>query len=153
MSNMKKRLFTLFVTALAGVTALLMAGCEMALPTAPSELTTGIVIYERTNFLGKSALVKTSIADLGDFKGPCNAEDGLSIIFSPQTPITTSSWDDCIASIRVTPGWRAIVYRDPDFKGRSLEVMADAIDLKLAVNVGLNREISSIRLFPPLSPF
>jgi hypothetical protein len=53
----------------------------------------------------------------------------------------------------VTPGWRAIVYRDPDFKGRSLEVMADAIDLKLAVNVGLNREISSIRLFPPLSPF
>ena len=153
MFNITRRYSRVFTTGLTGVTALLMAGCEMALPTVPSEMTTGIVIYADTNFRGKSALVKASLQDLGDFGGPCKASDApiFSAVFDlPRT--TTDSWDDCISSIRVAPGWRAVVYRDPNFKGRSLEVESDVIDLKLVANGGLNREISSIRLFPP-SPF
>jgi hypothetical protein len=50
---------------------LLLVACQKSLPTAPSEVTSGITIYEHANFLGQSALVTQSITDLKDFKGPC----------------------------------------------------------------------------------
>ena len=156
MSNMKQRYFKSFVAVLAAVTAPLMAGCEMALPTGPSELTKGIVIYEDATFLGKSAHVTTSIRDLWDVKGPCKSTDVaagviVSILGQEAVNSTTESWDDCISSLQVTPGSRAIVYSDPDFHGRSLEVVSDVANLQLAAAnpIGMNDQISSIRVVPP----
>ena len=145
-----------FVVALAGVTAFLMAGCSSGLPTAPSELMKGIGIYQDADFRGRSASVMTSIRDLGNLSsGPCKAVDtGASVINfisgalagGSTSTIESKSWDDCISSIRVAPGAHAIVYRDPDFHGQSLEIVSDVPDLKL---VRMNDEISSIRVVSP----
>jgi len=55
----------------------LASGCEQVLPTAPSELTTGIVVYEHANYLGQSAHVTKDIRDLKDIdEGPCVVRHG-----------------------------------------------------------------------------
>ena len=92
---------------------LLLDGCEKSLPTAPAELTTGIVIYQDANFLGPSAHITEDITDLEKFRGPCERSDGDSV---------TESWDDCVSSVRVAPGWRATLYEDPNFKGWAADV-------------------------------
>ena len=130
---------------------LLIAGCEglPSLPTAPSELTRGVSIYEHANFLGESALVETSQSDLKDFDGPCehteSAGDGSTS--------TTYDWNDCISSIRIAPGWRAVIYRDDDYKGQSLQLAGDVPNLQLVTGScshdGLNDCVTSIALFAP----
>ena len=88
-------------------------GCRDRLPTAPSELTAGIVIYQDANFLGQSAHITADISDLKKVRGPCERSDDNG---------TTDSWDDCVSSVRVAPGWRATLYEDPDFKGWAADV-------------------------------
>ena len=122
---------------------LLLAGCEMTLPSAPSDLTTGIVIFEHANYLGRSAHVTTDIEDLRDYKeGPCETD-------SESGP----DWNDCISSVRIAPGWRATLYRNPDFKGESVEAASDLSNLQLEKGTcdhdGLNDCITSIRLHRP----
>lgn len=88
---------------------------------------------------------------------PCKSTDVaagviVSILFQEPVDSTTESWDDCISSIQVTPGSRAIVYSDPDFHGRSLEVASDVAKLQLATAAnpfGMNDQIFSIRVVPP----
>ena len=99
--------FTAIVSAL-----LLSDGCNDKLPMAPSELTSGIAIYQHANFLGPSAHVTTDIADLAKVRGPCQPADDDA----------ADSWDDCVSSIRVAPGWRATLYEDPGFKGWAADV-------------------------------
>ena len=70
----------------------LFLGCRDSLPTAPSELATGIVVYEHANFLGASAHITEDISDLSEFKGPCVEPSGDS---------TSDVWNDCISSVRV----------------------------------------------------
>jgi hypothetical protein len=41
-----------------------LAACQKSLPTAPSDWSTGIIIYEHANYLGKSALVDRDLANL-----------------------------------------------------------------------------------------
>ena len=129
---------------------LLVAGCEKKLPTAPSDLTSGIVVYEHANFQGRSALIDRDIKDLKDFDGPCRHD---SSYVSGDTSIsdTTTDWNDCMSSIRVAPGWRATIYRDDDFKGQSLQVTEDVPNLQLVSGTcshdGLNDCITSIRVF------
>ncbi|HUP40376.1 MAG TPA: peptidase inhibitor family I36 protein [Vicinamibacterales bacterium] len=118
-----------------------LSGCEMSLPAAPSELTSGIIIYEHANYLGQSAHMTKDIKHLGSVdRGPCIAEDA-------------SNWNDCVSSVRVAPGTRATVYRDPDFKGESLEVSGDIPNLQLAKGScphdGLNDCVTSIRIGNP----
>src|SRR5215203_4566747 len=136
------------VTCVATVVALLL-GCEQTLPSAPSELTTGIVIYEHANYLGESAHITSDVKDLGDFRGPC--EDTSYDANGGST--TTHEWNDCISSIRVAPGWRATVYENDDFKGESLELSSDVANLQLVKGTcnhgGLNDCISSIRVNRP----
>ena len=43
--------------ACAALFVALLLGCKHGLPSAPSELTTGIVIYEHANYLGAAAHV------------------------------------------------------------------------------------------------
>ena len=88
-------------------------GCRDRLATAPSELTTGIVIYQHANFDGASAHITADIADLEKVRGPCERRDDDGV---------TDSWDDCVSSVRVAPGWRATLYEDPNFKGWAADV-------------------------------
>jgi len=87
--------------------------CRGKLPTAPDELTAGIVIYEHANWEGRSAHVTADIRNLQDFDGPCRRSDGENVV---------NSWDDCVSSVRVAPGWRATLYEDPNFKGWAADV-------------------------------
>jgi Peptidase inhibitor family I36 len=132
--------------------ALLMgtAGCETAsLPSAPSDLSSGVSIYEHANFLGDSALLGTSSTNLSEFKGPCEhtSTDGNG------TTTYTYDWNDCVSSVRVAPGWRAILYRDTNYRGQALEVAADAPNLQLVAGTcshdGLNDCVTSIKVIAP----
>ena len=131
---------------------LLLGSCSKNLPGAPSELTTGITIYENANFGGASALLTKDVSDLRDFNGPCEVTTTLTLPNGSVQTSTTRTWNDCISSIRVAPGWRATVYRDDDFKGQSLEVAADVPNLQLVPGScdhdGLNDCITSIRVRP-----
>ena len=133
---MRRALFRCAVAALA-----LLSGCETTLPSAPSELTTGIVVYEHANYLGESAHITMDIKDLKDIdRGPCKTEDA-------------SNWNDCISSVRVAPGTMATIYRDENFKGESVEVGVDIPNLQLAKgscsHEGLNDCVTSIRIGRP----
>jgi hypothetical protein len=47
-----------------------------SLPPAPSQVTSGLTVYEHANYLGSTALVTSSISNLDDFKGPCEHDEG-----------------------------------------------------------------------------
>src|SRR5262245_47139979 len=92
--------------------------CTPTLPSAPLELTEGVVVYQHANYLGPSAHITSNIDNLQKFKGPCTqtSDNGDG------TSSTVESWEDCISSIRVAPGWRATLYEDRDFKGWAADI-------------------------------
>jgi hypothetical protein len=131
-----------------------LAACGgVSLPTAPSEITRGVSIYEHANFLGESALLTASEQDLAGYKGPCEHSD------TDQWGTTsyTYDWNDCVSSVRVAPGWRAILYRDTRYRGQSLELTADAPNLQLVAGTcsheGLNDCVTSIKVIAPGAAF
>ena len=132
--------FTAIVSAL-----LLLDGCNDKLPTAPSELTAGIVIYRHANFVGPSAHVTTDIADLAKVRGPCEPADDDA----------ADSWDDCVSSVQVAPGWRATLYEDPNFKGWAADVGEEHVANYQLVRGPCSHDTfndcaSSVRVFPPV---
>ena len=130
--------------ALAAALALVVS-CKGRLPTGAAELTGGINIYEHADFAGQSAHLTKDASDLADYKGPCEHYS-----YSTYGSSTYYDWDDCISSIKVTPGWRATIYRDSGFDGEALYVTSDAPNLQLVRGTcdagGLNDCISSIRV-------
>jgi hypothetical protein len=122
--------------------ATLAHGCSPdELPMAPTPLTAGIVLYEHANFLGNSAHLTGDIADLRDFRGLCFQGDDAS----------SRNWNDCVSSVRVAPGWRATLYRDPNYHDDALEITEDVADLQLVLRHdcdqgGLNDCVSSVRV-------
>jgi hypothetical protein len=136
----------LFWSTVVGAGAVLILGaCASSLPTAPSQVTNGVAIYEHADYAGESALVTEDIKDLKDVKGPCRkpSSDGDEDI----------GWSDCISSIRVAPGWRATLYRDDGFKGEQLELTSDAHNLSEmpggCSKGGFNDCATAIRVFRP----
>ena len=132
---------------LAGLT--LFAGCQQqSLPTAPAELTSGIVIFEHANYMGASAYVTEDLKNLEDVKGPCVKTES-----SGETTTTKYVWGDCISSIRVAQGWRASAYRNDGYSGDRFDVTGDVPNLQLVPGDcskgGFNDCISSIRLIRP----
>jgi hypothetical protein len=120
-----------------------MPGCSAPeLPMSPSSLTTGIVLYEHANFLSNSAHLTSDIRDLCDFAGPCLHDDGNGSV--------SRDWNDCVSSVRVAPGWRATIYRGPNFDDDALEVIADVPNLQLVSGDcpkdGMNDCVSSVRV-------
>ena len=95
------------------------------LPTAPSELLTGIVVYQHANFLGASAHITEGISDLRDFEGPCQGQK-TSFEDPPEY-----SWNDCISSVRVAPGWSATLYRDDRYRDDAISITADIPNLQV----------------------
>jgi Peptidase inhibitor family I36 len=140
MSRSHARRQGLAIALLAG-----MAGCDTAsLPMAPSELTSGVSLWEHADFQGNSALLTESEANLANFSGPCAHDDGNT---------TIHDWNDCVSSVRVAPGWRAIIYRDDDYDGQSVELTADAPNLQLVPGScshdGLNDCVTSVKVIAP----
>lgn len=126
-----------------GGLALVSVACQEMLPTAPDELDRGIVVYEHADYLGESAHITSNVEDLKDFEGPCIEVDDGS---------TLHSWNDCISSIRVAPGWRVTVYEDDDFDGDNLDLTSESSNLTFERNgckTGFNDCITSIRVFAP----
>lgn len=125
---------------------MVVMACQEHLPTAPSDVTSGITIYEHADFVGASALVDRDLENLEDFNGPCEHTYYPAV----GNPYTVRDWEDCISSIRVAPGWEATVYRDGDYKGQSLVTTTDVANLKFVAGScdkdGLNDCISSIRV-------
>jgi hypothetical protein len=101
---------------------LLLAGCEGddVITLGPTPADQGIVIFLHTDFRGPSQALNVDVPDLTRTEGPCSsgAEGEMP------------SWRECVSSIRVLPGWSAILYRDEDFKGRSVTVPSDTPDLR-----------------------
>jgi hypothetical protein len=122
-------------------------GCQeqSSLLTGPTALGFGIIVYEHADYTGESGHITRDIADLRDFEGPC-----LHFRSDTYGPTTDENWNDCISSVRVAPGWRAVLYRDKDFRGEQLEVTADVPNLRHEPgncdDVGFNDCISSVRL-------
>ena len=118
------------------------------LPAAPSELTTGIVIYQHANFLGESAHITSDVENLESVRGPCVRTD----TDANGNSSSTDSWDDCASSIRVAPGWRATLYEDPKFKGWAADVGEENVANYQLVRGPCSRDTfndcaSSIRVF------
>ena len=131
------------VTAIALVAV--AHGCTPnELPMAPSPFTAGIILYEHANFLGNSAHLTADTPDLRDFRGPCLHGDDAS----------ARDWNDCVSSVKVAPGWRATLYRDPNYRDDALEIAADVPNLQLVrehdcSRGGLNDCVSSVRVRQP----
>jgi len=132
-------------TALA--VCLPLYGCQKDLPTAPSDWSTGIIIYEHANFLGDSNLVDKNVSDLKSYKGPCVETDSTG---PNGQSSTTYSWKNCISSIRVATGWKATLYTNTGYGGKSVEITADVTNLQLVSgdcdHGGFNDCIESIRV-------
>jgi hypothetical protein len=133
------------VVTVSTVLLTLVAACQKKLPTGPSDLAEGVIVYEHANFQGTSAHLTQSVADLRDFKGPCehtsSTENGTD---------TTLDWNDCISSIRVASGWQVEVFRDGNYRGQSHRSTADVPNLQLTQGTcdhdGLNDCATSIRV-------
>jgi hypothetical protein len=108
-------------------------------PLGPTPLDQGIVVYVHSGYRGTSQQIGADVADLNKAEGPCSIDENGG----------GGSWNDCISSIRVLPGWTAKIYGDKDFRGASLDVSADIPDLS-AINAdcshSFNDCISSIRV-------
>jgi hypothetical protein len=122
-------------------------GCQKKLPLSPSDWSSGIIIYEHANYLGESAFVEKDIANLDDYKGPCFTTSTNS---STNTSDTHYFWKNCISSIRVAAGWKATLYVDTNFRGKSVEISADVSNLQLLPgdcdHDGFNDCIESIKV-------
>jgi len=124
--------------------ATLAQGCSPEeLPMAPTPFSAGIILYEHANFLGNSAHLTGDLADLREFRGPCIKGDDAS----------SRDWNDCVSSVRVAPGWRATLYRDPNYHDDALEITEDVANLQLVRahdcnHGGLNDCVSSVRVRP-----
>ena len=101
--------------------AFLTIACGSFERLGPTPLDEGVIVYIHADFIGSSQQVNSDVADFGNVEGPCVTGSDDS---------ATATWDDCISSIRILPGWRATLYRDPNFRGASIEVTEDLHDLK-----------------------
>ena len=128
---------------------LLLSGCDgyPSFPTAPSELTSGIALYQHADYAGESAVITEDQKNLKEVLGPCGDQ-------SDENASGEVGWSDCLSSVRIAPGWRAILYRDDGFKGEQLDVTADVPNLTQKPGTcskgGLNDCVTSIRVFRPL---
>jgi hypothetical protein len=102
----------------AAAVALLIPACGTA-PLGPTPLDEGIVVDIHSGFRGTSQQVGADVTDLTKAEGPCAIDENGG----------GGSWNDCISSIRVLPGWTARIYGDKNFRGAVLDVTSDIPDL------------------------
>jgi hypothetical protein len=113
------RPFLITMGVLAGFVLVAACADDMSAigPTPPGE---GIVIFLHADFAGPSQALNVDVPDLSKVDGACSSgAEG-------ETP----SWSDCISSVKVMPGWTAMLYRDKNYKGASVAVNADTPSLR-----------------------
>ena len=122
------------------VLSLLIPACGGVEPLGPTPVDRGVLVFMHSGFRGTSQQVGADVTDLTRIEGPCNiGEEG-----------GTGSWNDCISSIRVLPGYYARLYGDRNFRGAVLEVTEDVLDLKALhgdCSGSFDDCVSSIRVF------
>jgi hypothetical protein len=117
----------------------LLSACGGPQPLGPTPLDEGVIIFMNAGFRGTSQQVGTDVADLTRVEGPCALSDS-----------GTGTWNDCMSSIRLLPGWGARLYGDKNFQGAVLEVSDDIPDLaRISGDCSGSYDdcISSIRVF------
>ena len=110
-------------------------------PLGPTPQDEGIVIYVHAGFRGTSQAIAADVRNLASVEGPCSkgTEDSISL-----------TWDDCVSSIKVMPGWAATIYRDREFRGASFDVTGDAENLAAisgSCDGSFNDCVSSLRVY------
>jgi hypothetical protein len=129
-----------FRVTCAFIVALVLGACGGPEPLGPTPLDQGIVIYMHSGFRGTSQIVPSDTAKLRDVQGPCGTDEDES----------SRTWNDCISSVRVFPGWAATLYGDSDFRGATLEVTEDIVNLgalRGSCDGSYDDCISSIRVY------
>jgi hypothetical protein len=124
----------------AALVLALLGGCGAPAPLGPSPADQGIIVYIHSGFAGTSQAVSRDVSNLSDVEGPCAEGDDAS----------TLTWNDCISSVRVLPGWGATLYGDRNYRGATLEIVEDVLDLKAIggpCSGSYNDCISSIRVY------
>ena len=142
------------ITVVLVVGLCLVCACRRVVPTlplAPSPVSEGVAVYQDADYQGDiSAQLLDSYSDLSKFFGPC-VHTTTTTTQAGDFAFSTADWEDCISSVRVAPGWRAVFYEDRNFKGRSLELTQDAPNLRLVPGDcsggSFNDCISSVRVF------
>jgi hypothetical protein len=102
----------------ATAVAFLIPACGGVEPLGPTPIDEGIILFMNSGFRGTSQQVGTDVPDLTRVEGPCSPNDNGN-----------GSWNDCVSSIRVLPGWSARIYGDKNYRGAVLEVTGDIADL------------------------
>ena len=100
--------------------AILVTGCSDD-PTSP--ILDGVTFYEFDNFNGEFGFLRDDMADLNFMGGPCGG-------------IGENNWSECISSIEVSDGWKAILYQLDGFNGDSLVVLSIRSDLDSSEGCG-----------------
>jgi Peptidase inhibitor family I36 len=106
----------------SGTLALACVACEGREPLGPTPPDEGVIVYIHSNFVGTSQQINQDVRNFEEVEGPCVVSDESG---------STASWNDCISSVRVLPGWQVTLYRDREFRGASLTTTEDISDLKL----------------------
>ena len=120
----------------------LMSACDRDSPTRPS-LTGGVTLYEHPDYRGASYMLTHDDANLDTERGPCRATTN---------PAAGRSWDECVSAISVAEGWRAVVFEDDNYSGRSRTFTANVANLRGEMggpdscDGGWNDCISSLRV-------
>ena len=99
--------------------AVALCACGGPEPLGPTAIDQGVIIYMHAGFRGTSQIVDTDVDKLTDVQGPCGGDESEE----------SRTWNDCISSVRVFPGWGATLYGDSNFRGARLEVTGDIADL------------------------
>jgi hypothetical protein len=76
-------------------------------------------MFIHAGFRGTSQQLAADVSDLANVQGPCGGSESEA----------SRTWNDCVSSVRVLPGWGATLYGDKNYRGASLVVTEDVTDL------------------------
>ena len=109
--------------------------------TSPSG---GITVYRLSDFRGDAQAFERDVTNLALVVGPCG-----EIVLTGFTE--SGDWQNCIESIRVSPGWSVTVYSENGFRGASRTFSSDVPNVSLVsgpCNGTWQACISSFRVRP-----
>lgn len=112
---------TVFVVG--AMVVLATAGCGTA-PTKLPQADSGLTIYVDRNYQHGYLTLDQDQPNLEKIEGPCSK---TSDNYGSTPPYT---WDDCVSSVQLSPGWTATLYVDKNYQGGSLTVTEDIPNLK-----------------------
>jgi hypothetical protein len=98
-----------------------VSGCgEEIRALGPTPAGEGIVIYMHADFSGPSQSLNLDVADLRKVEGSCTTgAEG-------ETP----TWSECVSSVRINPGWLAVLYHKANYQGENVKITSDAPNLR-----------------------